>query len=79
MKARLSDHVRLPNGEIATLASLVDAGRIKFTKSTVRPAYPERKAQYLYFAELVELADPDRGRRTGWEVHKSTYAAAQEA
>ena len=67
MTCKLSQLVRTPTGEVATIAALADRGMIEFRK--VEKFYAPRSPnghRVAYFADL-------RGTTSGWEIGKLAY------
>lgn len=63
MKARMTDRVRLPDGEVATLSALHAQGRLTFSRSDAVTFSGRGKARAAYFAGVdgfvVEIGKRD--------------------
>ena len=73
---KMSDPVRhVVTGEVTTLATLADAGRLTF--SAIEVEGPKRNGlrtvSTRYYADLADLSGEWAGREIGWQISRAAY------
>jgi len=64
MKVGLSDRIRMPNGEVGTLAEFVARGEVTFSKSDAMQFSGRGKPRKAYFADFTNGYCVEISKRT---------------